>query len=151
MEQKKKMTAAVATKAFASLLFVLLGVLCLRAAKDTAYAVVILTGLAFANAVSELGSLGQEMQTFGVQQRFTSVIDDRGRSDLFGNTLEVTKRAVADNIASAAELVMGEADEGVPAAVVRGLGLPISDDIIGIESIDASECLFMGLLTNKRK
>jgi coenzyme F420-0:L-glutamate ligase/coenzyme F420-1:gamma-L-glutamate ligase len=75
-----------------------------------------------------------------------SVIDDRGRSDLFGNMLEVTKRAVADNIASAAELVMGEADEGVPAAIVRGLGLPVSDDAVGIESIDASECLFMGLL-----
>jgi len=79
-----------------------------------------------------------------------SVIDDRGRSDLFGNTLEVTKRAVADNIASAAELVMGEADEGVPAAIVRGLGLPIRDDAVGIESIAASECLFMGLLRHNR-
>lgn len=80
-----------------------------------------------------------------------SVIDDRGRSDLYGNTLEVTKRAVADNIASAAELVMGEADEGVPAAVIRGLGLPISDDAIGVESINASECLFMGLLRSSRQ
>lgn len=79
----------------------------------------------------------------------TAVIDDRGRSDLFGRRLEVTKRAVADNIASAAELVMGEADEGVPAAIVRGLGLPISDDAVGIESIDADECLFMGLLKNR--
>jgi coenzyme F420-0:L-glutamate ligase len=79
-----------------------------------------------------------------------SVIDDRGRKDLFGNTLEVTKRAVADNIASAAELVMGEADEGVPAAIVRGLGLPITDEAVGVESIDASECLFMGLLRKDR-
>jgi coenzyme F420-0:L-glutamate ligase len=79
-----------------------------------------------------------------------SVIDDRGRSDLFGRKLEVTKRAVADNIASAAELVMGEADEGVPAAIVRGLGLSIQD-VSGIESIDASECLFMGLLRNSSK
>jgi len=78
-----------------------------------------------------------------------AVIDDRGRNDLFGNTLEVTKRAVADNIASAAELVMGEADEGVPAAIVRGLGLPISDDAVGVESIDADECLFMGLLKTR--
>ena len=73
----------------------------------------------------------------------TSVIDDRGRSDLFGRILEVTKRAVADNIASAAELVMGEADKGVPAAIVRELGLPI-EDVSGIESIDASECLSWG-------
>jgi F420-0:gamma-glutamyl ligase len=81
----------------------------------------------------------------------TAVIDDRGRSDLFGRKLEVTKRAVADNIASAAELVMGEADEGVPAAIVRGLGLPISDDAVGIESIAAEDCLFMGLLKSARE
>lgn len=80
-----------------------------------------------------------------------SVIDDRGRKDLFGNTLEVTKRAVADNIASAAELVIGEADEGIPAAIVRGLGLPISDEAVGVESIDAAECLFMGLLEGARR
>jgi len=74
----------------------------------------------------------------------TAVIDDRGRSDLFGRTLEVTQRAVADNIASAAELVMGEADECTPAAIIRGLGMPISDQT-GVESIAAEECLFMGV------
>jgi len=77
----------------------------------------------------------------------TAVIDDRGRSDLFGRKLEVTKRAVADNIVSAAELVMGEADECTPAAIIRGIGLPISDQV-GIESIAADECLFMGVLRN---
>ncbi|HII97951.1 MAG TPA: coenzyme F420-0:L-glutamate ligase [Methanoregula sp.] len=80
-----------------------------------------------------------------------SVIDDRGRSDLFGRKLEVTKRAVADNITSAAELVMGEADECTPAAIVRGLGLPGSDDLIGVESIAADECLFMGVFAKGRK
>jgi coenzyme F420-0:L-glutamate ligase len=74
----------------------------------------------------------------------TAVIDDRGRTDLFGRKLEVTQRAVADNIASAAELVMGEADECIPAAIIRGLGMPI-DDQTGIESIAAEECLFMGV------
>jgi coenzyme F420-0:L-glutamate ligase/coenzyme F420-1:gamma-L-glutamate ligase len=77
----------------------------------------------------------------------TAVIDDRGRNDLFGRKLEVTKRAVADNIVSAAELVMGEADECTPAAIVRGIGLPIGDQV-GIESIAADECLFMGVLRN---
>ena len=78
-----------------------------------------------------------------------SVIDDRGRSDLFGRKLEVTKRAVADNIASAAELVMGEADECTPAAVIRGIGLPINDTM-GVESIAADECLFMGVFAKSR-
>jgi len=73
-----------------------------------------------------------------------SVLDERGKQDLFGRELEVTKRAVADCIASAAELVMGEANECVPAAVVRGLALPVGD-YTGIATIDASECLFMGV------
>lgn len=73
-----------------------------------------------------------------------AVIDDRGRSDLYGRKLEVTQRAVADNIASAAELVMGEADECTPAAIIRGLGLPVIDQT-GIEAIAAEECLFMGI------
>jgi len=74
----------------------------------------------------------------------TAVIDDRGRNDLFGRKLEVTKRAVGDNIVSAAELVMGEADECTPAAIVRGIGLPIGDQV-GIDTIAADECLFMGV------
>jgi len=87
-----------------------------------------------------LGCSGVAIGSAGI----TSVIDDRGRSDLFGRKLEVTKRAVADNIASAAELVMGEADECIPAAIIRGLGMPIGDQT-GIETIDAEECLFMGV------
>jgi coenzyme F420-0:L-glutamate ligase/coenzyme F420-1:gamma-L-glutamate ligase len=79
-----------------------------------------------------------------------SVIDDRGRNDLFGRKLEVTKRAVADNIASAAELVMGEADECTPAAIIRGIGLPVGDQS-GVESIAADECLFMGIFAKNRK
>jgi coenzyme F420-0:L-glutamate ligase/coenzyme F420-1:gamma-L-glutamate ligase len=74
-----------------------------------------------------------------------AVIDIRGRSDLFGRTLEVTKQALADNIASAAEIVMGEADECTPAAVIRGLDIPIGD-FEGVEAIDADACLFMGVL-----
>lgn len=74
-----------------------------------------------------------------------SVLDVRGRCDLFGRPLEVTRQALADNLASAAEIVMGESDECTPAALIRGLDIPLSD-CVGIESIDADECLFMGLL-----
>ncbi len=49
--------------------------------------------------------------------------DSRGTADSFGQTLEVTEIAVADELASAAELVKGKAD-GVPVVVVRGLALP---------------------------
>jgi len=50
------------------------------------------------------------------------VLDDqRGRGqDLFGRTLQATVVAVADSIAAAASLAMGEASEGTPALILRG-------------------------------
>jgi len=45
--------------------------------------------------------------------------DYRGRRDPFGNELRVTLIAVADELAAAAELVMGKVEE-CPAAIVRG-------------------------------
>ena len=48
------------------------------------------------------------------------LLDHRGEGDADGRLLSVTSRAVADEIASAADLVKGKAD-GVAAALVRGL------------------------------
>lgn len=49
-----------------------------------------------------------------------AVVDLRGTADALGRTLEVTEVAVADELAGAAELVMGKS-AGVAAAVVRGV------------------------------
>ncbi len=48
-----------------------------------------------------------------------AVLDLRGTSDAGGRQLQVTEVAIVDEIAAAAELVMGK-DRGIPAAVVRG-------------------------------
>ena len=50
-----------------------------------------------------------------------AVKDLRGRIDLYGRTLEVTQQAYADQVASAAHLLCGEADEGYPAILIRGI------------------------------
>ena len=47
--------------------------------------------------------------------------DHRGRKDLHGRTLEMTVTALADQVAAAADLVAGQADEGRAAVLVRGL------------------------------
>lgn len=47
--------------------------------------------------------------------------DLRGKSDLYGNNLEVTEVGSADEIASAASLLMGQGSEGLPIVLVRGL------------------------------
>ena len=48
-------------------------------------------------------------------------MDMRGRPDLFGHALRVTQTGFADEIAGAASLLMGQADEARPAVLVRGL------------------------------
>ena len=53
--------------------------------------------------------------------------DHRGESDTFGNLLEVTVAAVADELAAAAELVKGKTDQ-VPVAVVRGMAELVTDE-----------------------
>jgi coenzyme F420-0:L-glutamate ligase/coenzyme F420-1:gamma-L-glutamate ligase len=50
-----------------------------------------------------------------------ALLDLRGRHDLERRELKVTQVGLADEIASAAELIMGEADEGTPAVLMRGL------------------------------
>ena len=46
--------------------------------------------------------------------------DRRGETDLFGYVLRIKRTAVADELASAAELAIGQAGEGIPVAIIRG-------------------------------
>ncbi len=47
--------------------------------------------------------------------------DYRGRQDLFGYALKVKNTAIADEVASAADLIMGQGGEGMPVVIVRNL------------------------------
>lgn len=64
-----------------------------------------------------LGTVGHAIGAAGVP----AIIDQRGQPDMNGRALEVTETAFADSVAAAAVLMMGEAAEGTPAALVRGL------------------------------
>ncbi|MDP2901245.1 MAG: coenzyme F420-0:L-glutamate ligase [Candidatus Bathyarchaeota archaeon] len=69
-----------------------------------------------------------------------SVIRDRrGERDLFGYELHVKRTAVADELAAAAELVIGQADEGVPAAIIRGYGYGKSEESKATELVRPRE------------
>jgi len=48
--------------------------------------------------------------------------DYRGQKDLFGYVLKVKRVAIADEIASAAELAMGQGKEAVPVVIMKNLG-----------------------------
>lgn len=65
--------------------------------------------------------------------------DRRGEKDLFGYVLRVKQTAVADELASAAELVIGQADEGVPVAIIRGYKFIKSEDAKATELVRPRE------------
>jgi coenzyme F420-0:L-glutamate ligase / coenzyme F420-1:gamma-L-glutamate ligase len=72
-----------------------------------------------------IGTVGAAIGCAGL-----TVLDDRrGKGqDLFGRTLQATLIAVADGVAAAAVLAMGEGEEGTPAALVRGCGQWVTVD-----------------------
>ncbi|TXS95499.1 coenzyme F420-0:L-glutamate ligase [Parahaliea maris] len=62
------------------------------------------------------GTVGMAIGSAGLDPLYNQV----GERDLFGNQLEVTEAAVADELAAAASLVQGESDERCPVVLVRG-------------------------------
>jgi coenzyme F420-0:L-glutamate ligase/coenzyme F420-1:gamma-L-glutamate ligase len=64
-----------------------------------------------------LGTAGAAIGSAGLP----AVQDLRGRADLTGRLLESSELCVADEVAAAASLAMGQADEGTPIVIVRGL------------------------------
>ena len=69
------------------------------------------------------GTVGMAIGTAGLEPLHNQI----GERDLFGNTLEVTEPAVADELAAAASLVMGQAAEGCPVVLARGANLAPAD------------------------
>lgn len=65
--------------------------------------------------------------------------DRRREKDLFGYVLRVKRTAIADELSSAAELVIGQADEGIPVAIIRGYSYPRSEKASATELIRPRE------------
>ena len=95
-----------------------------------------------------LGNIGMALGVAG----FKPVADDRGRNDLFGNTLRITRRAVADNLSSACTAVMGESDESIPAALIRDAPVEFVDASFdsGEMWIGPDECMYMAIFEQWR-
>ena len=62
------------------------------------------------------GTVGVALGAWGLP----ALLDLRGRNDLFDRPLRVTQEAVADELAAAASLLQGQADEGRPVVLIRG-------------------------------
>jgi coenzyme F420-0:L-glutamate ligase/coenzyme F420-1:gamma-L-glutamate ligase len=66
-----------------------------------------------------LGTIGVALGSAGLP----ALQNRRGEEDLFGYRLQHTEVALADLFASAASLILGQAAEGVPAVLIRGLSI----------------------------
>jgi coenzyme F420-0:L-glutamate ligase / coenzyme F420-1:gamma-L-glutamate ligase len=53
-----------------------------------------------------------------------------GEKDLFGKTLEITEEAIVDELAGAANILMGEGAGGIPVVVIRGLDYYSEDNVL---------------------
>ena len=70
------------------------------------------------------GTIGLAIGCAGLAPVYNQI----GETDLFGNILEVTEPAVADELAAAASLVMGQAAEACPVVLIRGAQLARSEE-----------------------
>jgi len=73
-----------------------------------------------------LGTVGVAIGISGIP----GLVDERGWNDLFGFTLQITVVGVADELAAAASLVMGQAAEGTPVVHVRGFPYQLRESSI---------------------
>lgn len=73
-----------------------------------------------------IGTVGVAIGLSGIP----GLIDERGWNDLFGYTLKITVLGVADELAAAASLMIGQAAEGTPVAHVRGFPYPLREGSI---------------------
>ncbi|MGD0451308.1 MAG: coenzyme F420-0:L-glutamate ligase [Candidatus Bathyarchaeia archaeon] len=101
-----------------------------------------LTGVNVAVIVSDthgrpfrLGEINVAVGVAGIKP----IRDRRGEKDLFGYVLRIKQTAIADELSSAAELVIGQANEGIPAAIIRGYSYQIIEGASTTELIRAKE------------
>ncbi|MCC6195816.1 MAG: coenzyme F420-0:L-glutamate ligase [Burkholderiales bacterium] len=90
--------------------------LCSSISKRTGKRIAVVINDSFGRAW-RVGTVGVALGVAGLP----SIVDKRGSLDLYGRTLQATIIGFADEVAAAASLVMGQADEAWPVVVIRGL------------------------------
>jgi len=94
-----------------------------------------------------LGTIGLAIASSG----FQPVRDSRGTKDLYGRKVRITLQALADGIAGAAQLLMGETLETIPFVLVRGapvqFGIRKSSDSM---TLPIKDCLYMSQIPPPR-
>lgn len=93
------------------------------------------------------GTMGLALAVAG----FKPVRDLRGKMDLFGKKIRITQHAVADNLASAAHILMGEDAEKIPIVLIKDAPVDFDDGVYGSAdmTVPFKECIFMNAFLNQ--
>ncbi|MFX0043143.1 MAG: coenzyme F420-0:L-glutamate ligase [Candidatus Hodarchaeota archaeon] len=89
------------------------------------------------------GTIGIAIATAG----FEPIEDLRGHPDLFGRPLEITMRAIADDLTSAAQFLLSEADRQTPIVIIRGSNVEFTENPKTTPELAPEECLYMNIFS----
>ena len=92
-----------------------------------------------------MGTVGIALGVAG----FDPVRDCRSSKDIYGKSVYITRQCLADDLSSAAHMVMGETSEQTPAVLIKGASvkMTVSSDA-GALTIPVDECIYMGALVS---
>ncbi|MFW9941700.1 MAG: coenzyme F420-0:L-glutamate ligase [Candidatus Thorarchaeota archaeon] len=89
------------------------------------------------------GTIGIAIATAG----FEPVEDLRGHPDLFNRPMEITMRAIADDLTSAAQFLLSEADQQTPVVIIRGSNVEFTENPQLTTEMPPEECLYMNIFS----
>jgi coenzyme F420-0:L-glutamate ligase len=89
------------------------------------------------------GTIGIAISTAG----FEPIEDLRGHPDLYGRPLEITMRAIADDLTSAAQFLLSEADQQTPVVIIRGAKVVFTETPQFTTEMAPEECLYMNIFS----
>jgi coenzyme F420-0:L-glutamate ligase len=89
------------------------------------------------------GTIGIAIATAG----FEPIEDLRGQPDLFNRPMEITMRAVADDLASAAQFLLSEANQQTPVVIVRDSKVEFTESPQFTPEMPPEECLYMNIFS----
>ncbi len=87
------------------------------------------------------GTIGIAIATAG----FEPIEDLRGKPDLYKRPLQITMRAIADDLTSAAQFLLNEADQQTPVVIIRGVNVEFTENPGLSPDMPAEDCLYMNI------
>ena len=112
------------------------------------------TGMQVAVVIVDSGLIPLKIGTIGLALAvagFKPIKECRGEKDLYGKPITITRQAVADDLASAAHLLMSEAAEKVPIVLIKNAPVNFDDGVYGPADMmmPLKECIFVNTLAER--